>query len=80
MLNSRVKIFSGEGNHKLFEEVCEYLGIPGGKITHTSFADGELYCRIDESVRGCDTFIIQPTCPPVNENLMRLLITIDALK
>lgn len=80
MLNSRVKIFSGESNRPLFLEVCEYLGIPGGSITHNCFADGELYCRIEESVRGCDTFIIQPTCPPVNDNLMRLLITIDALK
>lgn len=80
MLNSRVKIFTGEGNHQLFSEICQHLRVPEGKIVHSSFADGELYCRIDESVRGCDTFIIQPTCPPVNENLMRLLITIDALK
>ena len=49
-------------------------------MMRSAFADGELYCRIDESVRGCDTFIIQPTCNPVNENLMRLLIAIDALK
>ncbi len=80
MLNSRVKIFTGEGNHELFKEICQHLRVPEGKIVHSSFADGELYCRIDESVRGCDTFIIQPTCPPVNENLMRLLITIDALR
>ena len=80
MHNSRVKVFSGEGNAALFSEVCHYLNIPEGKIMHTSFADGELYCRIEESVRGCDTFIIQPTCPPVNENLMKLLITMDALR
>ncbi|MDN5279745.1 MAG: ribose-phosphate pyrophosphokinae [Clostridiales bacterium] len=49
-------------------------------MLHTSFADGELYCRIEESVRGCDTFIVQPTCNPVNDNLMKLLITIDAAK
>jgi ribose-phosphate pyrophosphokinase len=78
--NSKVKIFSGQANHALFSEVCRYLFTPEGSILHTSFADGELYCRIEESVRGCDTFIIQPTCTPVNDNLMKLLITIDALK
>jgi ribose-phosphate pyrophosphokinase len=78
--NSKIKIFCGQGNHELFSEVCRYLFIPEGTVMHNSFADGELYCRIEESVRGCETFIIQPTCPPVNENLMKLLITIDALK
>ncbi len=78
--NSRVKVFSGDGNRELFSEICKYLMIPEGNVMHTSFADGELYCRIEESVRGCDTFIIQPTCPPVNENLMKLLITMDALR
>jgi ribose-phosphate pyrophosphokinase len=78
--NSRVKVFSGDGNRALFSEICKYLMIPEGNVMHASFADGELYCRIEESVRGCDTFIIQPTCPPVNENLMKLLITMDALR
>jgi ribose-phosphate pyrophosphokinase len=78
--NSKIKIFNGQGNTELFEEVCKYLFIPEGTVLHASFADGELYCRIEESVRGCDTFIIQPTCPPVNENLMKLLITMDALR
>jgi ribose-phosphate pyrophosphokinase len=78
--NSKVKIFSGQANQPLFSEVCRYLFTPEGSVLHTSFADGELYCRIEESVRGCDTFIIQPTCSPVNDNLMKLLITIDALK
>ncbi len=78
--NSKVKVFSANGNDELFSEICRYLMIPEGVVTHTSFADGELYCRIEESVRGCDTFIIQPTCPPVNENLMKLLITMDALR
>ncbi len=80
MNHSRVKIFSCGGNDALFREVCKFLGIHQGRMMRSSFADGELYCRIDESVRGCDTFIIQPTCNPVNENLMRLLIAIDALK
>ena len=80
MNHSRVKILSCGGNDALFREVCKFLGIHQGRMMRSSFADGELYCRIDESVRGCDTFIIQPTCNPVNENLMRLLIAIDALK
>lgn len=80
MNHSRVKIFSCGGNDQLFREVCKFLDVHQGRMTRSSFADGELYVRIDESVRGCDTFVIQPTCNPVNENLMRLLITIDALK
>lgn len=78
--NSKVKIFSAQANNALSSEICRYLFTPDGSILHTSFADGELYCRIEESVRGCDTFIIQPTCNQVNDNLMKLLITIDALK
>ena len=80
MNHSRVKIFSCGSNDPLFREVCKFLGVHQGRMMRSAFADGELYCRIDESVRGCDTFIIQPTCNPVNENLMRLLIAIDALK
>jgi ribose-phosphate pyrophosphokinase len=76
----RVKIFSGSAHPILTRDVCENLRLLEGSILHTSFADGETYCRLEESVRGCDTFIIQPTCPPVNEHLMRLLIVIDALK
>lgn len=78
--NPKVKVFGAGGNRKLFQDVCRHLMIPEGSTMHTSFADGELYCRVEESVRGCDTFIIQPTCPPVNENLMKLLIMIDALR
>ena len=77
---SRVKIFSGGSNPELVEEISWYLDVPIGKCYATTFADGEFYCRIEESVRGCDTFVIQPTCPPVNQNLMSLLIMIDALK
>lgn len=77
---SYIKIFSAQSNHKLFAEVCNYLRVPEGNMYQATFADGEFYCRIEESVRGCDTFVVQPTCPPVNDNLMKLLITIDALK
>lgn len=78
--NPQVKVFSGGANDKLFSAVCASLMSPEGRMLHTSFADGELYCRVEESVRGCDTFLIQPTCPPVNENLMKLLISIDACR
>ena len=75
-----VKIFSGRANIPLSKEICEYLKLPLGKINIAPFSDGELYVQIEESVRGCDVFLIQPTCPPVNENIMELLIVLDALK
>lgn len=75
-----VKIFSGRANIPLAKEICEHLGLSLGKINITPFSDGELYVQIQESVRGCDVFLIQPTCPPVNENVMELLIILDALK
>lgn len=75
-----VKIFSGRANVPLAQEICEHLNLPLGKINIKPFADGELYVQIEESVRGCDVFLIQPTCPPVNENVMELLILLDALK
>ncbi|NLI75922.1 MAG: ribose-phosphate pyrophosphokinase [Candidatus Riflebacteria bacterium] len=78
--NGNVKIFTGTAHPELVAEVASFLGVTEGRIFHNSFSDGELYCRIEESVRGRDTFIIQPTCSPVNDNLMRLLIVIDALK
>ena len=75
-----VKIFSGRANIPLAQEICNYLGLPLGKINIKPFADGELYVQVEESVRGCDVFLIQPTCTPVNENIMELLIVLDALK
>jgi ribose-phosphate pyrophosphokinase len=73
-------IFSGNSNPPLAEEICRHLGIPLGAINLARFSDGELYCQILENVRGKDVFIIQPTCCPVNNNLMELLIMIDAFK
>lgn len=75
-----VKVFSGRANTPLAKEICDYLNLPLGKINIQPFSDGELYVQIQESVRGCDVFVIQPTCPPVNENIMELLIVLDALK
>jgi ribose-phosphate pyrophosphokinase len=79
-VNRELKIFSGNANVPLAQEICKYLKIPLGKIHLTKFSDGELYCQILENVRGKDVFVIQPTCCPVNSNLMELLIMIDAFK
>ena len=76
----QVKIFSGRANIPLAKEICDYLNLPLGKINISPFSDGELYVQIEESVRGCDVFLIQPTCTPVNENVMELFIILDALK
>jgi ribose-phosphate pyrophosphokinase len=79
-VNRDLKVFSGNANLPLAQEICKYLKIPLGKINLTKFSDGELYCQILENVRGKDIFIIQPTCCPVNRNLMELLLMIDAFK
>ena len=73
-----LKIFSGRANPELGHRICEYLGLSLGKISMGNFPDGEISCKIDEDVRGRDIFLLQPTCPPVNENLMELLIMIDS--
>ncbi|MDX1962605.1 MAG: ribose-phosphate pyrophosphokinase [Pirellulales bacterium] len=77
---SDLKIFSGRANPDLAKRICAYLGLPLGKITLGNFPDGEISCKIDEDVRGRDIYLIQPTCPPVNENLLELLIMIDSFK
>ena len=79
-INNRLKVFSGRANIPLAEKVAEYLDDSLGKISLGNFPDGEISVRIDEDVRGRDIFIIQPTCPPVNDNLMELLIIIDSFK
>lgn len=76
----RMKLFTGNANPCLATEIADYLGIPVGDATVSRFSDGEINVAIDESVRGVDVFVIQPTCAPGNENLMELLIMIDALK
>lgn len=77
---SKVKLFTGRANPELARDIARYLGTELSKLTIKNFSDGELYVQIQESVRGHDVFIIQPTCAPVNENLMELLLIIDALK
>ena len=76
----KLKIFSGNANIPLAQEICDILGVPLGKSTVKSFSDGEIMVEIGENVRGRDVHIIQPTCEPANENLMELLVMIDALK
>jgi len=78
--NNRLKVFSGRANIALAEKIARHLGDTLGKITLANFPDGEISVRIEEDVRGRDIFLVQPTCPPVNENLMELLILIDAFK
>ena len=78
--NKGMAVFSGNANCSLTEEICDYLGTSMGKMELTEFSDGEIYCQILENVRGKDVFIVQPTCHPVNKNLMELLIIIDAFK
>ena len=74
------KIFSGTANRALAEEVCKFVGIPLGEVKLQRFSDGEVYFQLLENVRGADVFLVQPTCYPVDEHLMELLIMIDALK
>lgn len=76
----KLKILSGNANRGLAERICTFLEVPMGKANVSSFSDGEIQVEILESVRGMDVFLIQPTCPPVNHNLMELLVMLDALK
>ncbi|UXV34832.1 ribose-phosphate diphosphokinase [Staphylococcus sp. IVB6181] len=78
--NSSLKIFSLKGNEPLANEVADNIGIELGKCSVKRFSDGEIQINIEESIRGCDVFIIQPTSNPVNDHLMELLIMIDACK
>jgi ribose-phosphate pyrophosphokinase len=75
-----LKIFSGRAHPALAREICEYLDIPLGELTLYNFSDGENYCQIDENVRGADVFVVQPTCSPVNDHVMELLILLDAFR
>ena len=73
------KIFSGRANPELTSKICSALNLPVGGVRFATFPDGEFHCKIDD-VRGRDVFLVQPTCPPVNDNLMELLIMIDACR
>jgi len=79
-VNHGYKVFSGSSNQDLTERICAYLGRPVSKATLGRFSDGEIHVEIEENVRGMDCFIVQSTCPPVNDHLMELLIIIDAMR
>jgi ribose-phosphate pyrophosphokinase len=75
-----LKLFTGNANRELAEEIAKYLRLPISDAEVKRYSDGEVFVRVNENVRGADVFIVQPTCPPVNDTLMELLIMTDALK
>ncbi|NHM33492.1 ribose-phosphate diphosphokinase [Neobacillus terrae] len=79
-LDPNLKVFSLNSNYPLAEEIAKVIGVELGKCSVTRFSDGEIQINIEESIRGCDVYVIQSTSAPVNENIMELLIMIDALK
>jgi ribose-phosphate pyrophosphokinase len=79
-VSNELKIFGGTANAALTNEICEFLDCELGKSSLTRFSDGEIYFQILENVRGADVFILQPTCPPVDSNLIELCLMIDAFK
>jgi ribose-phosphate pyrophosphokinase len=78
--NNKLKVFSGRANIRLAENIANVLGDSLGKVTLANFPDGEVSVRIEEDVRGRDVYLVQSTCPPVNDNLMELLIMLDSFK
>src|SRR5213082_2199049 len=79
-LQPELKVFTGSANRELAQRIADYVGVPVGDATVSSFPDGETFVRINENIRGRDVFIVQPTCPPTNQNLMELLIMVDAAR
>jgi ribose-phosphate pyrophosphokinase len=79
-VRDKLQIFAGNSNPTLAEEVCAYLEVPLGKADVRRFSDGEINVRINDNVRGSDVFVIQSTCTPVNDNLMELLLMLDAFR
>ena len=80
IFGNRLQIFAGNANQALAKEIAHYLKMPLGKANVTTFPDGETFVKFDENIRGNDLFIVQPTCPPTNQNLMELLIMVDAAR
>jgi ribose-phosphate pyrophosphokinase len=78
--NPQLRIFSGSAHRQLAQQICDYIGVDLGDATVASFPDGETFVKINENIRGRDVFIVQPTCPPTNQNLMELLIMVDAAR
>jgi ribose-phosphate pyrophosphokinase len=80
MRYERLKIFTGNANSALAADICACLGSPVGQARVRNFSDGEIHLQIQENVRGADVFVIQPTCCPVDRNIMELFLMMDALK
>lgn len=76
----RLRVFSGTANPVLSQAICEHLGVPVGELSIKTFSDGEIYLQVDENVRGMDVFVVQPTCTPVERNMMEVLLLLDALR
>jgi len=76
----KMKVFTGSASRTLAEDICSHLSLPLGKATVGRFPDGEIYVKVLDDVRGSDVFVVQSTCPPVNETLMELLILIDCVR
>ena len=79
-MDGELKIVTGRAHPALGQEICEYLNLQTARVSCYNFSDGEVFCQIDENVRGAVVFVVQPTCYPANESLMELLILLDALK
>ena len=79
-MKNSMQIFSGSAHPDLARRVADYLGLPLGRTEISRFPDSELDVKVQEDVRGCDVFVVQPTCPPVNENLMELLVLVDCFR
>ncbi|MDR2982241.1 MAG: ribose-phosphate pyrophosphokinase [Puniceicoccales bacterium] len=80
MGNVLMKIFTGNANPALAQEICGHMSVPLGSATVTRFPDGETFVQINENIRGCDVYVVQPTCNPANDHIMELLIMIDAMR
>lgn len=79
-MNDKLKVLTGTAHPELARSICEHLGVGLGSATVETFPDGETFVQIKENIRGKDVFIVQPTCPPANQNLMELLIMVDAVR
>jgi ribose-phosphate pyrophosphokinase len=79
-MSHELRIFTGNAHPALGESICKSLGVPLGRAHLARFSDGEVWFQIKDNVRGADVFVVQPTAPPVNENLMELLVMLDAFK
>ena len=79
-MSRELRVFTGSAHPALGESIARFLGVPCGRAHLARFSDGEIWFQIQDNVRGADVFVVQPTSPPVNENLMELLVMLDAFK